>query len=166
HRVHARGAARALVVTAVVLSAVLAVATFRRNRVWASDISLWSDAAQKSPGKSRPHMDLGTALGAAGRLDDAARELRRAVELDPASSYARAQLGATLLALGRPAEAEPELREAVRLQPGDPEALFNLGMVLLRTGRVDDAKPFMKRFLEVAPPALVAARRLAERALR
>jgi tetratricopeptide (TPR) repeat protein len=163
-RVRAAGAARALVITAAAVSVVLGVATFRRNLAWKGEIAIWSDAAQKSPGKYRPHLNLGTALSAAGRLDEGARELRRAVEIDPASSYARAQLGAVLAVLGRPAEAEPELREAVRLEPNDPEALFNLGLVLLRAGRADEAKPVMKRFLEVAPPAYAAARRIAERA--
>jgi hypothetical protein len=165
-RVHPRGAARAVVVAAMVLSAVLGVATFRRNRAWASEISIWSDAAQKSPGKSRPHANLGTALCVAGRLDEGARELRRAVEIDPGSSYARAQLGASLVTLGRLGEAEPELREVVRTRPNDPEVLFNLGIVLLRTGRVEEAKPVLKRFLDVAPATHAAARRIAERALR
>ena len=165
-RVHARSAARTLVVAALVLSAVLGGATFRRNRVWASEISIWSDAAAKSPGKSRPHANLGTALSVAGRLDEGARELRRAVEIDPGFSYARAQLGAALVTLGRLGEAEPELREVVRVQPNDPEVLFNLAMVLLRTGRSEEAKPVLKRFLDVAPPAYAEARRLAERAQR
>ncbi|WP_242360562.1 tetratricopeptide repeat protein [Anaeromyxobacter sp. SG17] len=165
-RVRPRDAIRTLVIVAVVLSAALGVATFRRNRVWASEISIWSDAAEKSPLKARPHLNLGTSLAVAGRLDEAARELRRAAELDPGSSYAHAQLGAALVALGRAVDAEAELREAVRLAPNDAEALFNLGVVLLRTGRDEAAKPVLKRFLEVAPTSYGEARRLAERWLR
>lgn len=163
HRIGSWSVARALLITTLVLSTVLGVATFRRNRVWANDISLWTDAAEKSPGKSRPHLNLGTALAVAGRIEEGARELRRAVELDPGSAYARAQLGAALLTLGRLGEAEPELRETARLEPDDPEVLFNLAMVLMRTGRKDEAKQLLKRFLEVAPTTYADARRYAER---
>jgi tetratricopeptide (TPR) repeat protein len=166
HRLQPRHAARGLVVGAAVLSVVLGAATFKRNRAWASEISIWSDAAEKSPNKSRPHLNLGTALVQAGRLEEASVALGRAVARDPASFYARAQLGAALLALGRAGEAEAELREAVRLAPRDPEALFNLGIVLLRTGRKDEARPVLTRFLEVAPASYANARSLAERALR
>ncbi len=164
-RVHPRLAARAVAVSAVVLSGLLGVATFQRNKVWASELSLWADTARKSPGKSRPHLNLGTALSVAGRLEEGVRELRRAVELEP-DFYSRTQLGAALLALGRLSEAEPQLREAVRLRPKDPEALFNLGVVLMRTGCADEAKVLLKRFLEVAPATYANARRLAERAQR
>jgi hypothetical protein len=163
--IHARSTARALVASAAILSIVLAIAAIRRNRVWANDIALWSDAARKSPNKARPHLNLGTALAVAGRLDDGARELRRAVEIEP-DFYSRAQLGAALVTLGRLSEAEPELREAVRLKPNDPEALFNLGMVLMRTGRAEEAKPHMRQFLEVVPATYTTAREIAQRAQR
>jgi tetratricopeptide (TPR) repeat protein len=167
-RVDARRAARALVIGAAVLSAVLAVATFRRNRVWASELSVWADTAAKSPGKARPHMNLGSALCLAGHVEEGARELRRALELgvdsETDAAYARAQLGAAFVALGRPAEAEPELREAVRLKPTDPEAVFNLALVLTKTGRLEEARPLWSRFLDVAPSsaAYAKARRFAE----
>jgi hypothetical protein len=159
---HPRFAARAVVATGVLLAVVFGVATFRRNRVWASELTIWSDAVGKSPGKHRPHLNLGTALSMAGRFEEGERELRRAVEIEPADAYSRAQLGAVLVALGRLADAEPQLREAVRVQSRDPEALFNLALVLSRTGRVGEAGPLFRRFLEVAPASYADARKFAE----
>jgi len=152
---------RLTVLSGTLVALVLAAATVLRNDVWADDVSLWTDAAAKSPGKPRPHINLGTALAAAGDLGGAERELRRAVSLDPASAWARAQLAAVLLSEGRPAEAEPELREAIRLSPADPEAIFNLAMMLSRTGRAAEANTWFARFLDVAPPSYAAARRIA-----
>jgi tetratricopeptide (TPR) repeat protein len=153
--------ARATVLAGILVALLLAALTLERNAVWADGVSLWTDAAEKSPGKSRPHCNLGTALAAAARPGEAASELRRAVDIDPGSSYARAQLGAVLLTLGRPAEAEPELREAIRLQPKDPEAIFNLAMMLWNTRRSPESKVWFKRFLEVSPSSYVDARRIA-----
>jgi tetratricopeptide (TPR) repeat protein len=153
--------ARATAIAGVLLAVPLGVTTLARNPVWANDISLWSDAAIKSPGKVRPFANLGTALALAGRLELAVRALRKATVLDPSSTYARAQLAAALLQLGRDGEAEKELRDVLAATPSDPEVLFNLGQLLWRTGRRDEARPVFARFVEVAPPALADARRMA-----
>lgn len=159
-------ATRTAVAGAIPVVLVLAVATLVRNQVWRNDVSLWADSVVKSPGKSRPHVNLGTALVERGRFDIAAGELRRALELDPGSSWARAQLGVALLSLGRIAEGEAELREAIRLKSDDPEAIFNLATVLWRTGRADEAKHWFRRFLEIAPPSYEGARRIAAARIR
>lgn len=157
----AEAAGRRTVVAGAALSLLLAAATSSRNRVWASDITLWTDAARKSPAKSRPYLNLGTALREAGRPGAAIAALRRGVELEPRSAYGRAQLGAVLLSTGRRAEAEPELRSALALTPADPEALFNLATLLWQEGRLDEARPLYARFAEVAGPQYGGASRLA-----
>lgn len=157
-----RDASRGAVAAGVALAMVLALATFARNRAWASDVSIWTDAALKSPQKSRPALNLGTALVEAGRPGEAVPSLRRAVELDPGSSYARAQLAAALLSIGRAAEAEPELREVLRMTPDNPEALFNLATLAWNGRRLEEARALYARFLAVAPRAYDGARRVAE----
>jgi tetratricopeptide (TPR) repeat protein len=161
-RLAGAAAPRATVLVGVAIALVLASLTLRRNAVWASEITLWTDAAEKAPGKFRPAFNLGTALVAAGRFDEATQALRRAAAIDPESAAARAQLGAVLLNTGRLGEAEPELRAAVRLAPSDPEALMNLAQTLLRSGRPDEAKEHLRRFLEVAPPSYAGPRKVAE----
>ena len=47
----------------VVLALLLGGATHRRNAVWESWFTLWSDAVAQAPNKARPHMNLGVALG-------------------------------------------------------------------------------------------------------
>ena len=152
---------RATVLVGTLVALILSSATLSRNEVWADDVSLWSDAALKSPRKPRPFVNLGTALALSGRRELGARVLRQAVALDPTSTHARAQLAAALLSLGRAAEAEPELREVLRLAPRDPEALYNLATLLWRSGGRNEARDLFGRFLEVAPPAYADARRLA-----
>jgi Flp pilus assembly protein TadD len=125
----------------------LAGATLARNRVWASDLALWTDAASKSPGKARPWFNLGTALAELGRDAEAVEPMRRAVQLDPGWAKARTQLGGLLILVGRPAEAEPELREALRLQPGETATMFNLAEALWRTGRRREAADLYQQYL-------------------
>jgi tetratricopeptide (TPR) repeat protein len=154
-------AARRTVLAGAVLAVLLGAATFARNRVWASDVSLWTDAARKSPEKSRPWLDLGTALREAGRPEAAIASLRRGLELEPGSVYGRAQLGAVLLSTGRGAEAEPELRAALALAPDDLETLFNYATWLWQVGRRDEARGLYARFAATAPESYEPARRVA-----
>jgi len=57
--------------------------TVLRNQVYASEISLWQDAALKSPNKARVHNNLGYAYLQAHQSDNARREFTTALELDP-----------------------------------------------------------------------------------
>jgi tetratricopeptide (TPR) repeat protein len=160
-RVRRADPARLTWLTALLLSVVLAVATLRRNAVWADDVALWSDAAEKSPNKVRPLNNLAYALATARRHEEGVAVLRRAVSLDPKNPIVRNQLAAALLGLGRTAEAEPHLREAIRLDPASPEPIFNLAVMLSRTGRAAEAAGWFRRFLEVAPPSYEGLRRFA-----
>jgi hypothetical protein len=133
----------------VVVALLLAGATLARNRVWASDLALWTDAVSKSPGKARPWFNVGTALAELGRDPEAVEPMRRAVQLDPGWAKARTQLGGLLILTGRPAEAEPELREALRLKPGETATMFNLAEALWQTGRRKEAAGFYREYLDL-----------------
>ena len=130
------------------IAIVLAGTTIARNRVWKSDLALWTDAAAKSPGRARPWHNVGIALSELGRHGEAVEPMRRAVQLDPGWAKARAELGGLLILSGRPAEAEPVLREALRLQPGETAPMFNLAEALWRTGRRRDAAAVYQEFLD------------------
>lgn len=71
---------------------ILGAATVTRNRVYATEISLWEDTARKSPEKARVHNNLGYAYQLAGRYPDARRAYLRALALDPGHARARSNL--------------------------------------------------------------------------
>jgi tetratricopeptide (TPR) repeat protein len=154
-------AGRVLSLTGLGVALVLASATLARNAVWQSDVVLWADAASKAPAKFRTHLNLGSALVAAGRLDEGAAVLRRAVELDPSSATARVALGAAQHRAGRAAEAEASYREALRLAPDAAQARFNLAELLWSRGRRAEAVPLYRQFLERTGPAESAVRGVA-----
>jgi protein O-mannosyl-transferase len=58
-------------------------ATRARAAVWDSALDLWQDTVQKSPGKSRPHFQLGVAYFDAGRYDLAVAEYEKTAAIDP-----------------------------------------------------------------------------------
>ena len=133
----------------VAVALLLSGATIARNRVWRSDLALWTDAASKSPGRARPWHNVGIALSELGRHGEAVEPMRRAIRLDPGWAKAQAELGGLLILSGRPAEAEPVLREALRLQPGETPTMFNLAEALWRTGRRKDAATVYQEYLNL-----------------
>ncbi len=155
------GAGRTTVLAGVALALLLGSLSLRRNAVWATAVELWSDTAAKSPGKFRPHLNLGESLDAARDLAGAEREYRRAVEIDPESLRARTSLATVLQKAGRLQDAEMEYRTVLRLAPGHHPAIFNLAALLWGTGRRDEAAGLYRRFLEVAPAGSGSASSLA-----
>ena len=90
----------ALAAGAVVAIALISL-TFARNVVWRSPLTLWLDAAEKSPDKNRPHVNLGVAYHVADRLDDAVRHFCRALEINPEDMVASDNLEIVLEAQGK-----------------------------------------------------------------
>lgn len=143
-------------VAAVLLILPLAGATRQRNLTWADPIAFHYDCAEKSPGKFRPHFNLGTVLGQAGRVREAIPPLERAVALEPEHSQAHNQLANALLMTGRREQALGHYRRAVDLDPGNAEAVYNLAAVLDQSGEHGEARAYYRRFLELDPPHLAA----------
>ncbi len=152
---------RVTALTGLALALLLGSVTLQRNTVWATPLTLWSDSAQKSPGKARPHLLFAEALEAAGRRDEAERELRRAVEIDPEFPPGRTSLATFLQKSGRAREAEAEYRVVLRLDPDQYPAIFNLAELLWSSGRRDEAAELYRRFLELAPAGSGAGRAIA-----
>jgi protein O-mannosyl-transferase len=134
-----------------VLVMVLCGATVLRNRVWRSEISLWEDAAAKSPAKVRPHQNLGMYYSARGLLKQGLAELQRAVQIDPRSYELHNNLGVIYRQQGNFPAAVNEYREALRLEPEDPMAHYNLGNIYLSLGNLEEAIQEYQACARIAP---------------
>lgn len=152
---------RATVLAGLAFALVLGSATMSRNAVWANALTLWTDAASKSPGKARPSLLLGEALEAAGMPAEAERALRRGVGNDPSSAPGRTALATFLQKSGRTRDAEQEYQEALRIDPDHYPAIFNLATLLWGSGRREEAGTLYRRYLEVTPPTPGSARSIA-----
>jgi tetratricopeptide (TPR) repeat protein len=100
----AAGGARRAAVAALIVA--LGGVTAVRSLIYADEVRFWEDVVAKAPANPRAHANLGFALAARCRTQDAEASLERALALDPA--YLRAAVNLRLLREGAPlGPAEP-----------------------------------------------------------
>lgn len=80
HRLSTKPIVNALFISVILL---LALATFKRNAVWADDLTLWRDAYSKSPNKSRVANNYAGALILRGKGESALPLLIASIEREP-----------------------------------------------------------------------------------
>ena len=130
---------------------VFALWTYERNKAWSSKITLWSDCVNKSPGKARPHSNLGRALAEKGRADEGVAYLKRALQIDPDYAVAHNNLGTVREQQHRYEEAVAHFTKAVRILPGFSNAHYNLGVAQHRLGRINEAAVHYTETLRIKP---------------
>jgi len=112
-----RRAIIAAVAVAAILGAGLSVA---RAAVWRDNERLLRQVAIEAPDNYRAHRTLALHLDRQGRLDDAAREYRRSIELWAGDARVYEDLAMLLDREGRDAEAVTVLRDGLGVDPAAP----------------------------------------------
>lgn len=113
--------------------------TIQRAQVWSSELSLWQDAARKSPDKARPLTWLGRIYFEAGRTAEAVRYWTQAEErVEPGSDEHAYLLGNLGLAAATQKDYEQAVRHyerAVEMKGGDSRLWAQLAVANMRLGR-------------------------------
>jgi tetratricopeptide (TPR) repeat protein len=89
-------------------------------------------------------------LGQQGKIDHAATEAAKAVEVDPSSASAHGYRALALSELGEDAEAKKEAEHAVQLAPTDSTAHLNLAIAAKRTD-IERAISEAERAIDIGP---------------
>jgi tetratricopeptide (TPR) repeat protein len=118
-----------------------------------NSIAAYRKALRSSSPAARVRSGLGLALEAAGRVEEAERELREAVKLTAANLTPgfdpHVELGAFLFRQGRLKEAQRALERAVALRPNSSRAHFELGKTLVQFDRLDAAARHLERAVQL-----------------
>ena len=138
------------IVVAIILAIPYGVAAYRRNLVWQDEFTLWTDVARKSPGKTRPHNNLGDVYFRMGRYGEAIEEFEKARGLKP-DVKTFFNLGSAYYKVGRYEEAEAELKTAIGLKPDFADAHYNLASTLRALGRMDEAVSELEKTVTFQP---------------
>jgi tetratricopeptide (TPR) repeat protein len=123
----------------VVIILSLCTATYLRNRVWQSSITLWSDVTDKNPQNARGHINLGNALDRKNRHEKAIDAYSKALQMKTEDLDAHYNLAVALERRGKFKEAGAHYLEALRLQPNDVQAHYARAVVLVLQGKIREA---------------------------
>jgi Flp pilus assembly protein TadD len=143
---------RAPTVAAVALVVVAySVGTVRRVPVWENSLTLWTDAAARSPGSAIARMNHGFALLYDGQNEPGREELRAAARLDPEIYRFELDRGIAYARKGLLKKAILAFHAALTLEPACAPAHFNLGLAYEQRGQPDWAAQHYEQALAIDP---------------
>lgn len=142
---------RVVIWTVIAVPLVFSAASYARNNVWHSRVSLWEDVVKKSPLKARPHNNLGNAYWSTGMVDEAIEHYRTALRLMPDFPEAEYNLGVALETKNNKDDAIEHYLMALSLEPRYGNARFNLGLIYLERGDKAGAREQFEMALSAAP---------------
>jgi tetratricopeptide (TPR) repeat protein len=144
-----------LAMTLAIVTA-LTTATTRRNKVYASDLTMWQNVVATNPDHFRALDHLAAALLRDRRYEEAVLYGMKAVAIRPDFANAHANLGAAYTELGRLNDAFVHLGKALSLQPEHYRAHYTMGLALTDAGRLDEALESLDSAIEIKPDLDVA----------
>lgn len=139
------------IVISVCIVTTLGTATYLRNRIWQSGVTLWSDVISKNPWNPRAHVNLGFYLNEEGNYDEAIGHFSEALRIKPDFAWAHNNLGVALRRQGKTDDAITHYAKAVKIRPAYAKAHNNLGEALAVRGDINDAIGHYEKALKAKP---------------
>jgi protein O-mannosyl-transferase len=120
------------------------ILTVRRNLIWHDPITFYENNLKYSPQSFIEHTNLGIAYDAAGRVDDAIAQYRRAIAIDDVYPQVHFDLANSLTEAKQYDEAEKEYLRAISMDPGFILPYRNLYNLYSSLGKEDEANKIIK----------------------
>src|SRR6266403_3084919 len=130
---------------------ILATLTNAQIQRWHDSFTLFEHTLAVTPPNLRIEHNLGVALGARNRFDEAAAHFEKALQIDPNFYDGLLAMSVTRSHQGRMPEAIQYFQAAIRLQPDTPKAHVQLAHALWEQNRDQEALEEMRRALQSAP---------------
>jgi tetratricopeptide (TPR) repeat protein len=144
----------------IFISVIFSVLTIQRNKIWASEVSLWADTLKKSPQKIRPVINLAQAYTKVGTFDLAIEYYEKALILNPNVFATNYNLANLYLEKGREEDGLRLLQTAALIRPKTPEVHGLLGEIYLQRKQIELAEFHLKRAVEIKPDYALGMRNL------
>jgi tetratricopeptide (TPR) repeat protein len=130
---------------------VLMTTSWLQARYWKNSLMLFKHAVEVTDNNYLMHNNLGFALTARGRTDEAIKHFKEALRLNPDFEGAKINLGLALLTQGKFDECIDYYQEVLRVNPGYARVHNNLGAVLWRLGKIEEAAVHFRKAVALKP---------------
>ena len=114
-------------------------------------------ACGSDEGDLAKHFERGKEYAESSQWNEAAIELKNALQIDPNHADSHFELSQVYLKSGKPKEGFWELRETVRLDPSNFDARLQFAQIAIYAGEVEEALSHADAVLEVEPNRVDAA---------
>jgi len=125
--------------------------THERNKVWKNELTLWSDAVLKSPGKARPVNNRGFIYLNLGQWEKAIADFSKAIEIYPKWAVTYYNRGVAYEKLGEQQKSIVDYSAAIGIDPKYSEAYYNRGIVYGNMGQMELAMADFSKAVEIQP---------------
>jgi len=149
---------RAVPVAACLCLAVLTLSAQVQTRYWRNSEVLFRRALSLNDQNTTAHNNLGTALMAQKRYDEAAGHFEKAFAQSPENIHALNNLGAACLMTGKYDNAADAFLRVLQANPNDASVHSNLGYTFFRQGRMNEARESLNKALKLDPNCQSARR--------
>jgi tetratricopeptide (TPR) repeat protein len=140
-----------LIPAAVIVLAVCTFSTGRQCGYWRDSVSLFNHALEATKDNYMAHTNLGIALAAEGKIDEAVDHYRAALQINPNDDTTHYNLANALKKQGADEEAIVHYREALRINPYYSKAHNNIGVCLEAQLKHDEAIYHYRQALQLEP---------------
>ncbi|MDY6987704.1 MAG: tetratricopeptide repeat protein [Thermodesulfobacteriota bacterium] len=138
-------------VVGVAIVGVLSVLSWGECHKYKDVEALWRDTVSKNPKAWVAHNNLGTALLAKEKFEEAAVHCFQALRMNPGHAKVHCALGTALAGVGRLEEAVTHLSNGLALNPNLADAHYDVGRALSALGRLEEAVEHFSEALRLAP---------------
>ena len=146
---------KVLSVSAGIIIFALLITTWKQVSHWKSSITIFNHAIRvtdkKYPNFSLAYNNLGIALYAKGKNQEAVSHYKMAIKTKPAHAKAYYNLGIALNNEGKNEEAISHYKMAIRIHPDFANAHYNLGIILLQRGEMKEAVHHFRETVRLRP---------------
>ena len=118
-----------LATAAIILLMVLSVVSWRQTTYWKNSVTLFQHALAVTENNYWMHNNLGFALTAQGRLDEAIAQYENALKINPVYEPAHLNLGIALISQGKVDQCIAYYQDVLRHRPDFAEVHHNLGVI-------------------------------------
>jgi tetratricopeptide (TPR) repeat protein len=149
-----------LSMSAAIIISILLVTTLGQVNNWKNSVTLFKHTIEVTdknyPNLAIIHNNLGIALFAGGKDEEAISHYMKAIKLKPNHTLAHYNLGIALFADGKNEKAISHYNMAIKLNPDFTNAHYNLGIVLVQKGEMKKAVHHFRETLKLKPDLVVA----------